>query len=238
MKKVLLTIAALMLAISLSVTAFADNFVPSVERVALPGIDEVYYELDGVKENVPLIDYVISSLEKISKPDRSTLDEELLAEVLKADIKLADAYEEILDAPSLFAVFGTDVLSEDYSYVISHLFDLTVRNCAKEFEKGKVLVVKFDDIDIPTDEIFYVATMCEDEWVILDDDQVVNNGDGTITVTFEELCPIAVIRNTGDAEEVKSPQTNDTTYPYVAVASVIGLAGIAVLALGLKKIKL
>ena len=237
MKKVLLTIATLMLVVALSVTAFADNFVPSVERVALPEVIEAYFDNSGVKEVVAESDFILSSLEKTSSPDRSTLDADLLAEVEEADVKLADAYEEILDAPSLFAVFGTDVLSEDYSYVISHLFDLTVRNSAKEFEAGKVLVVEFD-IDMPEDAIFHVATLCEDEWVILDDDQVVNNGDGTVTVTFEELCPIAVIRNTGDADEVKSPQTSDTTLPYLTVAAVIGLAGIAVLALGLKKIKL
>ena len=33
----------------------------------------------------------------------------------------------------------------------------------------------------------------EEGWLIVDRDLVVNNGDGTVTVSFNSLCPIAVL---------------------------------------------
>ncbi len=234
MKKFILAVAAVALSVCLCVSVFAENFVPSVEYIELPEVISAFYVKGDVSNTAEV---VLSSLSKKSVPARNTLNDEILGEVEAGDEKLAAAYNEIFEAPSLFSVFGTDVLSTKYSYVVSNLFDMYAVGSDAAFENGKDLVVKLD-LKLPEDAKVNIATLCEDEWVVLPEEQVVNNEDGTVTITFEELCPIAVIRNTGDAEEVQSPQTNDATLPYAAMAMVVGLAGIAVLALGLKKIKL
>ena len=56
--------------------------------------------------------------------------------------------------------------------------------------KGQTITLRFN-LHVAADTELEVRTYKNDEWVDVVD--VVNNGDGTVSVTFEDFCPVAFI---------------------------------------------
>ncbi len=208
---ILLVLCMMSLAFSVS----ASSFTPSISQKPAPDVvveesegQTVYAStsLNDTDTNIVLDELVVSALDGTQSIANETLTEADIAKLDAAQEKLSAAHDALSDV-SVTDVMQSDDFSEDLDYVVSDLFDLTLVGTTAEdvdtvFKDGGTLTVTLA-LDIPTDADFHLATLCEDEWVVLDKDQVVNNGNGTVTVTFRELCPIAVIR--ASAPEAQTP---------------------------------
>jgi hypothetical protein len=193
MRKIVCLMLSLLLSTGLMVSAMAaeGDFVPSISAKNGPEIISAILENENVDECV-----IVTSLEEADdkSTDISQEDWDLLLEV----------YEMLKD--------GTSTLPLEEEYVIRDLFDLSFEydDCRqieehghkdeKLKEKGKTLTVTFD---VDTDEEIFVFVYVDGKWVQVEN--VVNNGDGTITCVFEDICPVAF------AVEEKEPFQNPTT---------------------------
>ncbi len=239
MKKAISIVMAIMMILSIGISAFAANgdFRPSVESKGVPVIvpqehnSELYDALVLGQSNE-----VIEGLKVVSE---ETPDGEIIvtaySEIEEADprvnvVYMEKSYKEVLDAQSLQELEAT--IPE--GMVVRDFFDVTlVGTYATMFDEGKKLSIKFD-ISADANEKIMVLTRCSDEsgWQFVESINV--NEDGTVTVVFDELCPVIFLT---DAEGVvESPATSDyNTAIILAMAVVFGFSSIAMFAISKKK---
>ncbi len=222
---------AIMLVLTLSGTALADNFVPSVGVKASPIVEEQSYILTASGERISL-DFGQVSVTNVNGDDFATTYEELDDEdqqiYVAAQKTLKEAYEELAETEKLQSLVPG--LEEDKSYVVKTLVDVTfygfLAQLVEEILTSGGTVTLTHDLGVDENVIVTVSTKCENEWVTVPAENVVNNGDGTISVTYTEFCPIAFIVE-GEASEnaATSSSTSGTILPYVigvAVCLVVG----------------
>lgn len=106
---------------------------------------------------------------------------------------LVDVYKQLAN--------GTMALPIEGEYVIRDFVDISFRyEACREVEdhgekdeeldvKGTTLIVEFD-LEISTSTKLMVMAYIDGEWVEV---PCVNNGDGTVTCEFENVCPVAFI---------------------------------------------
>ena len=243
----LLFVLALCLALSCPVFAAQDDFVPSITYKGEPEIVPVEdpqgepaigytYEEAAEKE---IISYFYSGcllITPVSKVDTSEQIPEAAAQELKyvyealVSGEMALPYDKvpgcdgqdmvILELVDASWLCGTEDSDHDHPTEVEPegvLFDIT-------FDLG---VSEFADV--------VVMTYKNDQWDPIE--KVVNNGDGTVTCTFEHLCPVAfsVSQNYTDTP----PQTGDASNVWILfVVMIAALAGIVVVAvLGFRRKK-
>ena len=197
MRRIVCLILALMVCVSLACPALAatGTFVPSISYKDGPDIEEVI--LDG--ENVGGC-LVVSSITdaKNKTTDIGQEDRDLLLEV----------YEKLDDGSMKLPL-------ENDKYVIRELVDVSFRKTAcvdaehshKEWleQDNTTITVKFDLGVAKTTEVV-VMTYVDGQWAAIE--SVENNGDGTVTCVFEDICPVAFCVE-ADAEDTP-PKTGDT----------------------------
>ena len=231
MKKLMCMLVALILCCSMILPVFATTgevFVPSISYKEGPKMEEVILEVDGEKEDVDDC-VVITTIEQAKEKttDITQEDRDLLIEV----------YEKLSD--------GTMELPLDEDYVIWELFDLSFEyeDCRVIEEHGHkdeklkaedtTLTITFD-LDIDSAEKIIVLVYIDGEWVEV---EAKNNGDGTLTCVFDDICPVVFCREKGVAEQV--PQTGDAfgknLILWVAVM-VVSAAAIVVLVVNRRKV--
>lgn len=200
MKKIICLMTVLLLCASLVVPAFAaeDDFVPSItykpnpEIVPVEGEDgEEYIGVIRNKEG-EILDYV----------DHGCLMVTPIADVWDEEIEVSDNVEELL----LFVYNGLGDGSLNIPYEELEVADLDVDNmvirdlfdarwiCEEHGKMVEAEGVTFEitfDLGVVADAQIYVMTYDEDtkEWSPIV--KTVNNGDGTVTCTFEHLCAVA-----------------------------------------------
>jgi hypothetical protein len=198
------------------VLAAGGIFVPSIGYKEDPGIDDA----EGGGEDVGPCLVVTSILEAREKTtDIYQEDRDLLLEV----------YEDLSD--------GSMKLPLDDDYVIRELVDVSWRKttCVEAehghkqwlHEENTSIKVTFD-LGVDPDADVIVMIWLDGEWVMAE--EVINNGDGTVTVVFQDICPVvfAVERRyeppkTGDAAADKL-----VVFVIALVVSVVGLIGLAI----------
>ena len=187
MRKILSIIMVLALAMALAAPAMAakDSFVPSIGYKDGPEI------VGG-----DLVDcLVVTSIEEAEKKETNISQED-------RDL-LLDVYQQLTD--------GTMKLPlENDQYVIRDLIDVSFTpECDKDHDhKGWLaqedtsMKVTFD-LGVAAGEEVKVLAYVNGQWVEV---ECVNNGDGTVTCVFEDICPVAFcVKNvtppaqTGDA---------------------------------------
>lgn len=210
MKRLISLALAIMFVLSVSCVAFADEetFVPSITDKGAPEVvldDEGYIgivlsEDDTVISKVPAPHLVITP---VSEAETS----ELLPETAR-DI-LLDVYNRLNDGSMLLPTEKLDENLESNEVVIRDLFDMSwiCQEASPTHEEliepeGVVLQMTFKVKGLGDDTI-YVMTYNDGEWNPIAN--VVNNGNDTITCTFEHLCPVAFIVG----EDIDSPGTGD-----------------------------
>lgn len=225
MKKCFSSLFALVLCICMVCPVWASSFVPSISYkpgpsiVTKPGDDDRELIGEIVDENgnpvskeytdciiiTPVGDAETS--DRISEENKDTLLK-VYDELKNGDVKLSDIFPE-----------GKD-------YVIKDLFDLTgVCDDIKENlpKPGYTIDLTFDigvDADVPVKVMVYL----NGEWVVLDN--VINNGDGTITCTFEDFCPVAIMV---PANTVKTgDESGVMMWAIVALVSFVAMLGMVV----------
>lgn len=208
MRKFVCLLIALMMFSSLILPAMAEEsrFVPSITYKDGPVIREIHgnvvfgsveAESEGLAECV-----VVTSVAqaKNKSTDISQENRDLLLEV----------YEKLSDGSMKLALQG--------DYVIKELVDISFENndCqvledhghkdARLKEEGTKLVVTFE-LDIAANDNLVVMTYIDGKWEAIE--RVDNNGDGSVTCVFEDLCPVAFVL--GDPEEAKAPAVDSDT---------------------------
>ena len=187
MKKITAIFMTAIMMIVMAMPAFATDFVDSVTGQPAPGVEDVTV-VD--KDNNVIDNKGDSGIRITPISEKDTLpddDKEALEDVFEGLTDgTMDIPQEVEDA------FGDDAVVKD-------LFDVTPDDeVAKELENGNKVKFKLD-VDVDPDEDVMVAAWVDGEWVMAD--EVVNNGDGTITVTMSKLCPVAVfVKGTGAAQ--------------------------------------
>ena len=219
MKKLLCLFVVLILcaAMTLPVLAAETRFVPSAGAKDGPEIEDAIMDGEDVDQCL-VVTTVQQAAEKLT--DICQEERDLLQEL----------YEKLLD--------GTMELPLDEAYVILDLVDVSFEHedCreledhgnkpAKLAEEGVTLTATFD-LGVGKYDDVIVMTYIDGQWTEVV--SVVNNGDGTVTCVFEDICPVvfSVMSDNG-----VSPPTGDLEGNYLVFAvllMVLSAAGIAIL---------
>ncbi len=220
MKKMICLLVLLVMCASLvlPVMASQNQFVPSIGYKDGPGIDDA--DLDGEDVDQCVIVTTVEQAKK-KETDISQEDRDLLQEI----------YEKLVD--------GSMTLPVDGDYVIRDLVDVSFEyeDCReieehgnkpeKLKQEGTTLTITFD-MGVKSDEKIIVMVYIDGQWVPVED--VTNNGDGTLTVVFEDICPVVFLTEQTKADP--TPPTGDAAGKWLILAvglMVISAAAIIVL---------
>ena len=195
MKRMLCLFCAVVVCLLMACPVFAaeDTFVPSIGYKDGPEIDDS--EMNG--------EDVGDCLEITSITE---------AEEKSTDIS-QDARDELLEVYEGLVEGDMELPIDDKEYVVRDLVDVSFKEttCIGEehghkedlAEDGTTITITFDmGVDEETEVI--VLVYIDGEWVPAE--EVINNGDGTVTVTFEDICPVAFCVERGSVEP---PKTGD-----------------------------
>lgn len=244
MRKVICMMTVLLLCVSLVMPAFAqeDEFVPSItykpepEIVPVQGEDGKAYI--GVIRNAEgeIIDYVEAGCLRIT-PVAHLWDEEI---EIPEDIEelLRFVYEGLIDRSMEIPYADLQAELADSNMVIRDLFDARW-TCVEHPEmvapEGIVLEITFD-LGVMEDAEIFVTTYDEEtkEWTGIV--KTVNNGDGTVTCTFEHLCAIAFSMGIAkDPAPVEEPTGMMGILPWILLLVVAVVAVVVILVSKKKK---
>ena len=226
MKKVLCLLTALMLCFAMAIPAYAEEFVPSIGYKDEPDVEgnPVLVEGDTRTELDAdcLVITPVSDAQDKKEEDRND-----------AEKLLVDVYAQLSDG-SMKLPFetGKDMVIRDLvdaSLVCGdvHTDPSHVEALAKE---GVMLEVTFD-LGVEKDVNVVVMTYIDGKWAPIE--KVTNNGDGTVTCLFEEICPVVFCVGEADV-----PKTGDSMMEDMMVWLIIfavSLIAIAVLVVLRKK---
>lgn len=191
-------------------------FVPSIPYKDGPDIEEG--EMDGEDVGDCLVITTITEA-KEKTTDITQEARDLLLEV----------YEEIKN--------GDMELPLDEDYVVRELVDVSWKETTcvepehghKEWleEEDTTLTVTFD-LGVGPEEEVIVLVYINGEWV--EAVSVINNGDGTVTVVFEDICPVAFCVEKRYAPPQTGDETGNKLYFFAALmgAAILGLIGLLV----------
>lgn len=195
MKKLVCLFLVLAVCAGFAMPVMADTFVPSVTYKPTPDVEDATLEGEDVTDCL-----IITSVEEAEEKstDITQDDRDLLLSV----------YEQLSD--------GTMTLDLDSDYVIRELVDVSFKydNCRTQEshgnkpeileQEGVTLEVDFDLGVGSNTEVIVMAYVEGQEqnaksepvevarhWESVK--SVVNNGDGTVTVVFEDICPVVFV---------------------------------------------
>lgn len=235
MKKFIACLAVLMLCATmiLPVMATAEVFTPSVSNKPAPevvpvpdpdGKPAVGVVLDGDGE---IVDYVYDDcivITPVSEAATSTRIPDA------AEALLLDVYAKLTKGEMTIPYEKHDSALNSSNMVIRDLYDVSFL-CEEHPEmlapKGIVFQVKFD-LGVAADVDVFAMTYKNGEWNPIID--LVNNGDGTVTCTFEDFCPVEFSVKTKVTPPVQTgDQGNMGLWILLAAVSVCGIAVLSVI---------
>lgn len=235
MKKIVCFITTLLILASITCPALAtEEFVPSISYKGAPEImtikDEDGKDAIGVirDETGAIIDYVYEGCLWMTPVAKAATDPKIPE---KAREELLSVYDALQNG-TMKLPYGDNVKAE--YMVIRDLFDLswlcTTHGCAEKVEPvGVVLELTFN-LGVKADDTLVVMTYKNNAWGEIV--KVVNNGDGTVTCTFEHLCPVSVSimdRNAGNPDPTGDVY-NGELYMWIALMTVSAVAIVLVVA--------
>lgn len=238
MRKIICLITAIILCMSFAVPAFAaeNGFVPSITYKPTPDIVPVENpdgeECIGVIRNKDgeIVDYVGHGCLMVT-PIAHVWDEEIeVPEVIEK--LLTTVYEALKDGSMKIPYEKHEADLDAANMVIRDLFD--ARWVCEEHrkmieEEGVTFEITFD-LGVIADAEIFVMTYDEaaNEWSPIV--KAVNNGDGTVTCTFEHLCAVEfsmlVAPTNVPSDEV--PGTDLLPWIVILILAVIGIVVIVV----------
>lgn len=223
MKKLICLVTVLLMCLCVTSPALAaeSNFVPSISYKDHP---EILGDISLINDDGDILHVldqdclVITPVsEALDKPENERTDYEQ---------KLVEVYEKLSD--------GSMKLPLDDDWVIRDLFDASLicgevhldPNHVEELAKEGVYINLTFDLGVSPNTDVVVMVYINGQWQEIK--SVVNNGDGTITGVFEDICPIAFCVKAGTDE--MPPYTGDNMgqdlllWGVVLTASVVALA--------------
>ena len=239
MKKVLSLVMAIVLALTITISATAATFVPSIENKGAPQLiildntDEGFVvgyitDKDGNKITTEYLDcFIITSItEALDK--NSDVPDSIRKELVEQYKDICDDSTKLSDiCPELDEIvknkWGKDKSVDDL--VIKDFFDISgdCDQIEEHLSKDGTTIELTFDVGVAGDTFITAMVYVDGKWQPVVD--TINNGDGTVTVKFSKICPVAfLVPGTGANSSVVSPITADTS-------SVLVWSGIMVLSL-------
>lgn len=157
------------------------QFAPSVTYKGGPEI--ITAELEG--QNV-LSCIVVTSIEQAKKKTTDIRQDER--------DELVEVYEKLLSGEMLLPIEGKHVIRElvDISFKYNACRQKTDHgNKPEQLAKENVLLTLDLQLPVTLEENMVVYAYIDEEWVEIPG--VINNGDGTVTGAFEDVCPVAFV---------------------------------------------
>lgn len=241
---------AMLFCVSFSVMATNVEFVPSITNKGAPEIVITIdddgnliggiYDADGNLLSKEYEDCIV--ITSVSDADKSKDIPKKAKEILK------DAYEELNEkgsklselCPELNDIvkekFGDDYDADDL--VVRDLFDVTSQcdNIDKYLNGGDNTFEITFKLPLSASEFVTAMVYVDGEWKVVP--KVVNNGNGTVTVSFNEICPVAFLVPGDSIGETSVPATGDAFYSDVILwgsLMAVSLAGIVVVLVSLSR---
>lgn len=230
MRKLICLTVALLLCVSFACPIFAaEEFVPSISYKGTPDVvtvtDPNGKEALGVIRNAAgeIVDYVYAECLWLTPVARAVDDHKIPDDAEKLLLHLYDA----LSKGTMKLPYGDDVNPEEM--VIRDLFDISWL-CGHDHDavlepNGVVIELKFD-LGVEKDEPVVVMTYKKEAWGEIA--AVKNNGDGTVTCTFEHLCPVSFSVKGRTAPDQTGDQLGTSLHLWIALMSVATVAMVAV----------
>lgn len=228
MKKLASFLAAVMAATCMMMPVSAADFTPSVQGKEAPAIETVQTQTG---------EDVVALIEDTSGNEVQGVmeDQLIITPVAKADEApeeiaepLLAAYEQIKAASNLKEIVPNieDVVkkvSENLkvdNLVVRDLFDVSVSDDIKALlDGGNTITIRFQLGISKDDTVLCLHNIEADKWEVIDPSKVVNNGDGTVSVTFDSLSPVAfVVEKQEEAIPVDKPETSEEAVESVPTA--------------------
>ena len=241
LKKISVTLVAIAMVTAMAVPAFAADFTSSVTGKSAP---ETVTTTNSSGETVAAIIYDANGKEAASIPVGSlTVTPVSEAKTANASVskQLTAAYEQLqttpLDsiAPALtesVKTYSPQMTVEDL--VVRDLFDVSLDDSAKEqlAKNGNAIKIQFA-LNLPSDALLLVLHNTEGTtWELIADNKVVRNSDGSVTVEFDSLSPIAFLTDGGSlATDPNAPTSPQTGYSETMLWGAVGVGALALAAL-------
>lgn len=199
MKKIICLAVALLVCFCAVGPAYAaEGFVPSI----------TYKDHPQVKFPVSLVDEDGNTIDEI---DEGCLVVTSIGEVDESkDIpedarkELKEVYQKLQDGSMELPTDGKE------DYVVRDLFDVSLictDGHKEELEKEGVYLEVTFDLKVASGTDVVVMVYLDGQWVPVP--MVTNNGDGTVTVLFEDICPVAFA--VSEASHTPPAQTGDNS---------------------------
>ena len=242
MKKLISLVLALMICMSVTGTAFASAYTASVESKSAPAVVEIQNEAGNTA--------IATLVGEVSEEIASLVSEEFLVVTAVADAEtsaqipdaseqaLLEVYKGLQDGTIQVPFAELDQENAE-KLVVRDLFDVSWADVegndfAEYLDNENISLKMTFAMDVEADAKVYVMVYKNDAWNQIE--QVINNGDGTITCVFNHLCPVAVIveadetmnvmnlpaQSSESAEPAEASGQNAT--PWIVVLAVSALA--------------
>ena len=231
MKKVLSIVLVLLTIFSCSLNAMAVDFTPSAENKGAPEFVDreengIYDSNGNLIDNIDGSDFEIIGFGEVINSDILTDEEKQL---------MQDLFEKLSDPNTKLSVLCPELndyvkkhLGKDYTaddLVIRDFFTIKELNDKLKEYDGKGNIKITFDLGIGADEFIAAMVYIDGKWQLV---PLVNNGDGTVTITLSKLGPVAFLTL---KDNLTSPATGDVDYNQILLWSgvmVVALGGIVV----------
>ena len=242
MKKIVSIVVVLMLCMSLAGVVYAaeGSFTPSVSYKDGPEVVPVNDPEGGeaiavVKDkDGNIISYVHADCLKITPVAKAETSTEIPEDARQL---LLSVYAQLLNDTMQLPYEKIDKDLEAQYVVIRDLFDATFV-CEEHpqmlAEEGVVLEITFN-LNLKANVEVYTMTYNEGEWNPIVSS--VNNGDGTLTCTFEHLCPVSFSVETDRGPSDTGDAGTQSVLPWVILLVASGVALVGVVALRRKQVR-
>lgn len=225
MKKLSCILLALVLCVSMVVSvSAASGFVPSISYKDHPNVEEPIRLVDETGKELKKLDGDCLKITSVSEAAQTPEDE-----VTQIEKELLYVYEQLTDG-TMTLPFDADKAD---NMIIRDLFDATLicgeyhtnPSHVNELAKPGVFIEITFDLGIEADTEVVVMAYIDGEWAPIH--SVTNNGDGTVTCVFDQICPIAFCVE----QKLESPKTGDIAIPQMILWTVLLLGSFAAIVL-------
>ncbi len=227
MKKILSLVMVLAFCLSLAGTVLAaDNYVPSIDAKPAPDVvpnGNVVAEL--VQDGTPIEGGQIVSGQLLITPVSEANSSTSIPEA--ARVELLSVYNQLKDGSMKLPYELAQVDPSEME--IRNLFDLSLINADdldKELDKPGISLRLTLDVGVKAADKVVVMVYTNGQWVLAD--SVVNNGNGTITITLPDEGVVAISVNA----QTPPAQTGDANRNTIAIyGAILAISMVAIVAL-------
>lgn len=224
MKKISSILLAVALVVMMSVTAFAAGFTPSVEYKEAP---EVVTQTNAAGETVAAIirdangkeigsikveDLVVTASSATDKADPATKAQ---MDSAKEQIQSAENLSELSkDLEKVVKEVSPDTKTEDL--VVRDLFDVSLKGAAADLlsQPGSSITIRFKLSGDVNSLAAILHNIGGTTWETISNNRITRNADGTVSVVFYSLSPVAFLFDAGElAVEPGAPASPQTGEP-------------------------